>query len=48
MDLQLVRIYWRGVCGQTWDGMIDQLMLMDVDCPKPDIIIIHLGGYNIG
>ncbi|XP_069803914.1 uncharacterized protein [Dendropsophus ebraccatus] len=45
---ELVTVYWMRIEGQHWDGLPNQLRLKCAQYPQPDIIIIHLGGNDIG
>ncbi|XP_067323907.1 uncharacterized protein [Anolis sagrei] len=42
----LATIEWRGMRGLRWDGLVP--MLLYGDCPAPDILLIHLGGNDLG
>ncbi|XP_069604250.1 serine/arginine repetitive matrix protein 1-like isoform X2 [Ranitomeya imitator] len=48
MSADLVRIFWFGIREQKWSSLMDQVALMYSKFPSPDVIIIHLGGNDIG
>ncbi|XP_062851998.1 uncharacterized protein si:dkeyp-121d4.3 isoform X2 [Trichomycterus rosablanca] len=48
MNPNTVRIWWKGVQGMTWQQLLPQLLQLKDNWPKPDIILIHLGGNDIG
>ncbi|XP_066534492.1 uncharacterized protein si:dkeyp-121d4.3 isoform X2 [Hoplias malabaricus] len=48
MDPNSVRIWWKGVQGMTWQQLLPQLLQLKDNWPKPDVILIHLGGNDIG
>ncbi|XP_053476726.1 uncharacterized protein si:dkeyp-121d4.3 isoform X3 [Ictalurus furcatus] len=48
MDPNSVRIWWKGVQGMTWQQLLPQLLQLKDNWPKPDMILIHLGGNDIG
>ncbi|XP_016099202.1 uncharacterized protein [Sinocyclocheilus grahami] len=42
-----VRIWWKGVQGMTWQQLVPLLLQRKDNWPKPDVLIIHLGGNDI-
>uniref|UniRef100_A0A671L8H1 Si:dkeyp-121d4.3 n=1 Tax=Sinocyclocheilus anshuiensis TaxID=1608454 RepID=A0A671L8H1_9TELE len=42
-----VRILWKGVQGMTWQQLVPLLLQLKDNWPKPDVLIIHLGGNDI-
>ncbi|XP_046723056.1 uncharacterized protein si:dkeyp-121d4.3 isoform X2 [Silurus meridionalis] len=48
MDPNSVRIWWKGVQGMTWQQLLPQLLQLKDNWPNPDMILIHLGGNDIG
>ncbi|KAK2852898.1 hypothetical protein Q7C36_008099 [Tachysurus vachellii] len=48
MDPNTVRIWWKGVQGMIWQQLLPQLLQLKDNWPKPDVILIHLGGNDIG
>uniref|UniRef100_A0A8C1YND6 Si:dkeyp-121d4.3 n=1 Tax=Cyprinus carpio TaxID=7962 RepID=A0A8C1YND6_CYPCA len=42
-----VRIWWKGIQGMTWQQLIPLLLQHKDNWPKPDVLIIHLGGNDI-
>ncbi|TSK42125.1 Cold shock domain-containing protein E1 [Bagarius yarrelli] len=48
MDPNSVHIWWKGVQGMTWQQLLPQLFQLKDNWPKPDMIIIHLGGNDLG
>ncbi|KAM9476623.1 uncharacterized protein Hap1MRO34_009671 [Clarias gariepinus] len=48
MDPNSVRVWWKGVQGMTWQQLLPQLLQLKDNWPKPDVILIHLGGNDIG
>uniref|UniRef100_A0A3B1J718 Uncharacterized protein n=1 Tax=Astyanax mexicanus TaxID=7994 RepID=A0A3B1J718_ASTMX len=48
MDPNTVRIWWKGVQGMTWTQLLPQLLQLKDNWPKPDVILIHLGGNDLG
>ncbi|XP_017546164.1 titin homolog isoform X1 [Pygocentrus nattereri] len=48
MDPNCVRIWWKGVQGMTWQQLLPQLLQLKDNWPKPDVILLHLGGNDIG
>ncbi|XP_077140620.1 uncharacterized protein LOC143805314 isoform X3 [Ranitomeya variabilis] len=48
MSADLVRIFWFGIREQKWNSLMDQVTLIYSKFPSPDVIIIHLGGNDIG
>lgn len=48
MDPNTVRIWWKGVQGMTWQQLLPQLLQLKDNWPKPDVILIHLGGNDLG
>ncbi|XP_073690348.1 uncharacterized protein [Garra rufa] len=42
-----VRIWWKGVQGMTWQQLVPLLHQLKDNWPKPDVLIIHLGGNDI-
>ncbi|KAK3573727.1 hypothetical protein QTP86_032085 [Hemibagrus guttatus] len=48
MDPNTVRIWWKGVQGMTWQQLLPQLLQLKDNWPKPDLILIHLGGNDLG
>lgn len=47
MDPKCVRVWWKGVQGMTWDQLVPQLHQLKLTWPRPDMLIIHLGGNDI-
>ncbi|XP_026793067.3 uncharacterized protein si:dkeyp-121d4.3 isoform X2 [Pangasianodon hypophthalmus] len=48
MDPNSVRIWWKGVQGMTWQQLLPQLLQLKDNWPNPDVILMHLGGNDIG
>ncbi|XP_072533749.1 uncharacterized protein [Salminus brasiliensis] len=48
MDHNTVRIWWKGVQGMTWQQLLPQLLQLKDNWPRPDVILIHLGGNDLG
>lgn len=48
MDSSSIRIWWKGVQGMTWQQLLPQLHQLKDNWPKPDVLLIHLGGNDIG
>ncbi|XP_047668405.1 uncharacterized protein si:dkeyp-121d4.3 isoform X3 [Tachysurus fulvidraco] len=48
MDPNTVRIWWKGVQGMIWQQLLPQLLQLKDNWPKPDVILIHLGGNDLG
>lgn len=48
LDPNLFSIYWHGKRGMVWGELLTELGTMAYGHPHPDIIIIHLGGNDIG
>ncbi|XP_052428926.1 uncharacterized protein si:dkeyp-121d4.3 [Carassius gibelio] len=42
-----VRIWWKGVQGMMWQQLVPLLLQLKDNWPKPDVLIIHLGGNDI-
>ncbi|XP_051506980.1 uncharacterized protein LOC127413691 isoform X2 [Myxocyprinus asiaticus] len=42
-----VRIWWKGVQGMKWEQLLPLLLQLKDNWPKPDVLIIHLGGNDI-
>ncbi|XP_051946477.1 uncharacterized protein LOC127618202 isoform X2 [Xyrauchen texanus] len=42
-----VRIWWKGVQGMKWEQLLPLLLQLKDNWPKPDMLIIHLGGNDI-
>ncbi|KAK2896415.1 hypothetical protein Q8A67_010903 [Cirrhinus molitorella] len=42
-----VRIWWKGVQGMAWQQLVPLLHQLKDNWPKPDMLIIHLGGNDI-
>uniref|UniRef100_A0A8C2FN82 Si:dkeyp-121d4.3 n=1 Tax=Cyprinus carpio TaxID=7962 RepID=A0A8C2FN82_CYPCA len=42
-----VRIWWKGMQGMTWQQLVPLLLQLKDNWPKPDVLIIHLGGNDI-
>ncbi|XP_048061484.1 uncharacterized protein si:dkeyp-121d4.3 isoform X3 [Megalobrama amblycephala] len=47
MHPNCVRIWWKGVQGMTWQQLVPLLHQLKDNWPKPDVLIIHLGGNDI-
>lgn len=47
-DPSLVNICWNGRRGMHWQDLFDELNLMFQKLPMPDVLILHLGGNDIG
>ncbi|XP_077103010.1 uncharacterized protein LOC143753955 isoform X1 [Siphateles boraxobius] len=47
MHPNCVRICWKGVQGMTWQQLVPLLLQLKDNWPKPDVLIIHLGGNDI-
>ncbi|XP_061083922.1 uncharacterized protein si:dkeyp-121d4.3 isoform X2 [Conger conger] len=48
MDPSRVRVWWKGMQGMTWDQLLPQLLKLKGTWPNPDVIILHLGGNDLG
>ncbi|XP_030626226.1 uncharacterized protein LOC115808967 [Chanos chanos] len=48
MDPKCVRVWWKGVQGMTWQQLLPQLLQLKGNWPNPDVILMHLGGNDIG
>ncbi|OCT69274.1 hypothetical protein XELAEV_18040585mg [Xenopus laevis] len=48
LDRQKCKIIWMGIRGLRWNDLISVLLQMLVKWGYPDIILIHLGGNDIG
>ncbi|XP_052006774.1 uncharacterized protein LOC127660519 isoform X13 [Xyrauchen texanus] len=42
-----VRIWWKGVQGMKWEQLLPLLLQLKDNWPKPDVLIVHLGGNDI-
>ncbi|XP_065107457.1 uncharacterized protein [Paramisgurnus dabryanus] len=47
MHRNSVRIWWKGVQGMTWKQLLPLLLQLKDNWPKPDLLIVHLGGNDI-
>ncbi|XP_039546495.1 uncharacterized protein si:dkeyp-121d4.3 isoform X2 [Pimephales promelas] len=47
MHPNCVRVCWKGVQGMTWQQLVPLLLQLKDNWPKPDVLIIHLGGNDI-
>ncbi|XP_067278698.1 uncharacterized protein si:dkeyp-121d4.3 [Pseudorasbora parva] len=47
MHPNCVRVWWKGVQGMTWQQLVPLLHQLKDNWPKPDVLIIHLGGNDI-
>lgn len=47
MHPNCVRVYWKGMQGMTWQQLVPLLLQLKDNWPKPDVLIIHLGGNDI-
>ncbi|KAM4020120.1 uncharacterized protein ACNLHF_000668 isoform 1-T1 [Anomaloglossus baeobatrachus] len=47
-SIEHVNIYWFGSSGMKWAQLVDELKRKVCSAPLPDLIIIHLGGNDIG
>lgn len=41
-----VHSYWKGVQGMTWNRLVSLVAQLKLCWPRPDLLIIHLGGGN--
>ncbi|KAJ8359570.1 hypothetical protein SKAU_G00160950 [Synaphobranchus kaupii] len=48
MDPSRVRVWWKGMQGMTWDQLLPVLLQLKGSWPNPDVIILHLGGNDLG
>lgn len=48
LDPNLFSIFWHGKKGMVWGELLAELGTMAYSYPLPDILIIHLGGNDIG
>ncbi|XP_035609990.1 uncharacterized protein si:dkeyp-121d4.3 isoform X1 [Oncorhynchus keta] len=48
MDPSSVRVWWKGTQGMTWAQLLPQLDQLKIKWPKPDVVILHLGGNDLG
>ncbi|KAG5831614.1 hypothetical protein ANANG_G00305570 [Anguilla anguilla] len=48
MDPGRVRVWWKGMQGMTWDQLLPLLLQLKGSWPNPDVIILHLGGNDLG
>ncbi|KAG9344493.1 hypothetical protein JZ751_011163 [Albula glossodonta] len=48
MDPSRVRVWWKGMQGMTWDQLLPLLLKLKGNWPNPDVIILHLGGNDLG
>ncbi|XP_015218553.2 uncharacterized protein [Lepisosteus oculatus] len=48
MDPNCVRLWWKGTQGMTWDQLLPFLLQMKGTWPNPDVIIMHVGGNDLG
>ncbi|KAJ8248485.1 hypothetical protein GJAV_G00242540 [Gymnothorax javanicus] len=48
MDPSRVRVWWKGLQGMTWDQLLPLLLKLKGSWPNPDVIILHLGGNDLG
>lgn len=46
MNKKLIRVCWLGIKGQRWEGLLGQLLVVDVHFP--DVLIIYLGVNGVG
>ncbi|XP_040181606.1 uncharacterized protein LOC120936645 [Rana temporaria] len=42
------KIFWKGIRGLRWDNLCHHISNLSHSLPYPDILIIHLGGNDIG
>ncbi|TRY95395.1 hypothetical protein DNTS_010962 [Danionella cerebrum] len=47
MHADSVRIWWKGTQGMRWSQLLSILLQLKGNWPKPDVLIIHLGGNDI-
>ncbi|XP_056326313.1 uncharacterized protein LOC130239252 isoform X2 [Danio aesculapii] len=47
MRSDFARVWWKGVQGMTWKQLVPLLHQLKDNWPKPDVLIIHLGGNDI-
>ncbi|CAB1343565.1 unnamed protein product [Coregonus sp. 'balchen'] len=48
MDPSSVRLWWKGTQGMTWAQLLPHLDQLKIKWPKPDVVILHLGGNDLG
>ncbi|KAJ8014279.1 hypothetical protein DPEC_G00038610 [Dallia pectoralis] len=48
MDPSSVRVWWKGTQGMTWAQLLPQLDQLKMKWPNPDVVILHLGGNDLG
>ncbi|KAG7462581.1 hypothetical protein MATL_G00186270 [Megalops atlanticus] len=48
MDSSCVRVWWKGMQGMTWEQLLPLLLKLKGSWPNPDVIILHLGGNDLG
>ncbi|KAL0964328.1 hypothetical protein UPYG_G00322310 [Umbra pygmaea] len=48
MDPSSVRVWWKGTQGMTWAQLLPQLDQLKMKWPSPDVVILHLGGNDLG
>ncbi|XP_021436008.2 uncharacterized protein LOC110502366 [Oncorhynchus mykiss] len=48
MDPSSVRVWWKGTQGMTWAQLLPQLDQLKIKWPSPDVVILHLGGNDLG
>lgn len=47
MRSDFARVWWKGMQGMTWKQLVPLLHQLKDNWPKPDVLIIHLGGNDI-
>lgn len=47
-DPKLMNICWHGRRGMVWENLFEELSSLFQSMPIPDILILHLGGNDIG
>ncbi|XP_068091150.1 uncharacterized protein [Hyperolius riggenbachi] len=48
LDCDSFQIYWKGCRGMRWEALLPKLVCLVDEWPVPDILIIHLGGNDLG
>ncbi|XP_068106722.1 uncharacterized protein [Hyperolius riggenbachi] len=48
LDTDSFQIYWKGCRGMRWEALLPKLVCLVDEWPVPDILIIHLGGNDLG
>lgn len=48
MDPSSVVVWWKGTQGMTWPQLLPQLLQLKIKWPNPDVVIMHLGGNDLG